>query len=260
MLQFLVSKSGREKMTRILVQRGSSGSASTSSNQTRPSLSAASSSSSVPTSSSSAPAPTPAPAQSQGSNGSHNQVASALQDVEQTEGHLEQITGACSSEYSGSLHGKGAKVDDSQEILNIDQKDDHEKISQSEMLSNNEFRNPGDIGKAFGELSVVEEENEGLVRSSLQTVTGSSCPPPPPVPPPRPYSMNSYLRRSTSGSSNSVRIGPSRRLAGWPSVPARTSPTDSRPSSPRSHCETEGYNSADEHNTCYASSFGDSVS
>lgn len=244
-------------MTRILVQRGSSGSASTSSNQNRPSSSSAASS--VPTSSLSAPAP--APAQSQGGNGSHNQVASTLQDVEQTEGRLEQITVDYSSEYSGSLDGQGAKVDDnSREILNIDQNDDHEKISQSEMLSNNEFRNLGDIGKGFGELSVVEEENEGLVRSSPQTVTGSSCPPPPPVPPPRPYSMNSYLRRSTSGSSNSVRIGSSRRLAGWPSVPARTSPTDSRPSSPRSHCETEGYNSADEQNPCYGSSYGDSVS
>lgn len=234
MLQVLVCESGRIKMTRILVQRGSSGSASTPSNQNRPSSS--STGSSVPTSSSSAPAP----AQSQG---------------EQTEGPLEQITVDDGPEYFGTFDGQGAKVDDhSQEDLNIDQNDDHEKIPQSEILANEEFMSPG---KGFGELSVVEEENEGLVGSSLQTVTGSSCPPPPPVPPPRPSSMNTYLRRSTSGSSNSVRIGPSRRLAGWPSVPIRTSPTDSRPSSPRTHCETEGYNSADEHNSCYGSSYDD---
>lgn len=237
-------------MTRILVQRGSSGSSS--SNQNRPSAA----SSSLPSSSSS----TPAPSHPQVINSNYNQVASAVKDDEHADEALEQIIVDDCSEYCGALDSKGVKNDDlSPEGLSSDQKEEHDKISQNEKLANNDFMGSGDLVKGFGGLGLVQEENEGLVGSSLQIVTGSSCPPPPPVPPPRPASVNSNLRRSTSGSSNSMHIGSSRRL-GYPSVTARSSPTGSRPSSPRSHCETEGYNSADEQNPGYGSSYDDSVS
>ncbi|KAJ1440718.1 OTU domain-containing protein 5 isoform X4 [Sesbania bispinosa] len=90
---------------------------------------------------------------------------------------------------------------------------------------------------------------------------GGSCPPPPPVPPPKPSSVaNLNSRRNTSGSSNSGCVGSSRRASAWPPVSARTSPAGSRPSSPRSHNESEGYNSADEQKPCFVSSYDDFVS
>ncbi|GJN03013.1 hypothetical protein PR202_ga20410 [Eleusine coracana subsp. coracana] len=93
---------------------------------------------------------------------------------------------------------------------------------------------------------------------SSQMVGAAPHPPPPPAPPPKPSSGNSGLRRMGSGSSNSVRIGSSRRPIAWPPVTARTSPSGSRPSSPRSLADGEGYNSADEQGPCYASSYDDS--
>lgn len=98
----------------------------------------------------------------------------------------------------------------------------------------------------------------GTVPSQM---TGSaSHPPPPPAPPPKPSSGNNNgLRRMGSGSSNGVRIGSSRRPAAWPPVTARTSASGSRPSSPRSLADCEGYNSADEQAACYTSSYDDSV-
>ncbi|CAL5017106.1 unnamed protein product [Urochloa decumbens] len=93
---------------------------------------------------------------------------------------------------------------------------------------------------------------------SSQMAGAASHPPPPPAPPPRPSSGNNGLRRMGSGSSNSVRIGPSRRPVAWPPVAARTSASGSRPSSPRSLVDGEGYNSADEQGPCYASSYDDS--
>ncbi|TYH09834.1 hypothetical protein ES288_A07G129200v1 [Gossypium darwinii] len=85
----------------------------------------------------------------------------------------------------------------------------------------------------------------------------SSHPPPPPAPPPKPSSENLNSRRFASGSSNPVRAGSSRRAVAWPIVSTRTSPSESRPSSPRSHSENEGYNSADEQSPCFVSSYGD---
>ncbi|TVU01767.1 hypothetical protein EJB05_38101 [Eragrostis curvula] len=93
---------------------------------------------------------------------------------------------------------------------------------------------------------------------SSQMVGAAPHPPPPPAPPPKPSSANNGLRRMGSGSSNSVRIGSSRRPVAWPPVTARTSPSGSRPSSPRSLADGEGYNSADEQGPCYASSYDDS--
>ncbi|KAI3747223.1 hypothetical protein L6452_09675 [Arctium lappa] len=95
-----------------------------------------------------------------------------------------------------------------------------------------------------------EEENDAIKSDdyALQAIRGSSYPPPPPAPPPKP-SSNFNSRRSVP-----LRIGSSRRANVWPVVSTRTSPTGSRPSSPRSH-ENEGYNSADEQSPCYGSSY-----
>ncbi|XP_076934557.1 OVARIAN TUMOR DOMAIN-containing deubiquitinating enzyme 6-like [Bidens hawaiensis] len=87
-----------------------------------------------------------------------------------------------------------------------------------------------------------EEEEENDVSKddnyALQDIHGgSSCPPAPPAPPPKP------------------RIGSSRRVNVWPVVSTRTSPTGSHPSSPKSHGDNEGYNSADEQIPCYGSSY-----
>jgi OTU domain-containing protein 5 len=94
---------------------------------------------------------------------------------------------------------------------------------------------------------------------SSQMAGAASHPPQPPAPPPKPTSGNNGLRRMGSGSSNSVRIGSSRRPVAWPPVAARTSASGSRPSSPRSLVDGEGYNSADEQGPCYDSSYDDSV-
>ena len=112
-------------------------------------------------------------------------------------------------------------------------------------------------------LQIPDEiEHENSVPSgtgSSQMAGAASHPPPPPAPPPKPSSGNNGLRRMGSGSSNSVRIGSSRRPVAWPPVAARTSTSGSRPSSPRSLVDGEGYNSADEQGPCYTSSYDDSV-
>ncbi|CAI9105686.1 OLC1v1004669C1 [Oldenlandia corymbosa var. corymbosa] len=237
-------------MTRILVQRGSTGSASSSSsNQTRPSAV-----SPAPSSSSSAP---PTHLQATNNNtGSQNQAFSTPKDEELVEEDQEQVLLDNCSEQCSAPDSKGVRGDDiSVESLNIGNNDDQEEVLGNELLSKHDFMGSGDLMK--GGLSVVEEETEGPVVSSVQMVTGSTCPPPPPVPPPRPASFSSNLRRSPSGSSNALRSASSWRPAGRPTVSTRTSPTGSRPSSPRSHCESEGYNSADEQSSCFGSSYDD---
>lgn len=120
-------------------------------------------------------------------------------------------------------------------------------------------------GLRIGERVVSEsEDSSGDCSSQLPVGSGggSSCPPPPPVPPPKPSVVgNLNSRRSVAGSLNSGSVGSSRRtVAAWPGVSARTSPAGSRPSSPRSHNESEGYNSADEQKPCLVSSYDDFVS
>lgn len=108
-------------------------------------------------------------------------------------------------------------------------------------------------------------EQENLVQSGIgpsQIAGAASHPPPPPAPPappPKPSSGNNGLRRMGSGSSNNARIGSSRRPVAWPPVAVRSSASGSRPSSPRSLADSEGYNSADEQGPCYASNYYDSV-
>ncbi|CAN4120196.1 unnamed protein product [Withania somnifera] len=210
-------------MTRILVQRGSAGaSSSSSSNQNR-------SSTSLPGSSSSS-----APTQPQAS--SCSQVLSALKDDEFVEEIQEQV--ALEESSIGSSNYKDVKGDDeSLDSLGC------QEITNEEKITENDKRDGGfdteDLTREFDGLRVVEEENEGV---SVQRVTCSSCPPPPPIPPPKPASLNSRSSRGTSGRST---------------VSTRTSPAGSRPSSPRSHRESEGYNSADEQNPSFGSSYDD---
>ncbi|CAL5436318.1 unnamed protein product [Camellia sinensis] len=225
-----------DKMTRILVQRGSTGS---SSNTNKPS--------SLPGSSSSAPPQlqitTP-------------QVASAVKDDEIGEEVQEQVVVDDFVECFDSGDNKAAKSDDLlPERFQGDQDDDDEAID-SEKVGNDDVGSD-DLTKGVGVLRIMDNENDGSSGKPLQTVTGCSYPPPPPVPPPKPSSTNSFPRRSVSGSSNSLRSGSSRRAAAWPIVSTRTLPTGSRPSSPRSHCESEGYNSSDEQSPSFGSSYRD---
>lgn len=69
--------------------------------------------------------------------------------------------------------------------------------------------------------------------------------------PPKPSSTGSNSRRFTPGNSAALRIGSSRRATAWPVVST---------GSPRSHPENDGYNSADEQNPCFGSSYDDAVS
>eukprot|EP01018_Ginkgo_biloba_P012211 Gb_34871 [translate_table: standard] len=98
----------------------------------------------------------------------------------------------------------------------------------------------------------TEEDNSQFSAvGSSQMLSGCSYPPPPPVPPPKPWA-NSSSRRIVSGGSSAQRSGSSRRPS-WAVMTSRTSPTGSRPSSPRSYGDGEGYNSADEQNPCFGS-------
>ncbi|CAN4119192.1 unnamed protein product [Withania somnifera] len=225
-------------MTRILVQRGSTGaSSSSSSNQNR-------SSTSLPGSSSSS-------ATTQPQASSSSQILSALKDDEFVEEIQEQVS--LDESTVGSSNYKGVKGDDeSLESLGSELSTNEEKNTE------NEKRDGGfdteDLTRESDGLRVVEEKNEGI---SAQRVTCNSCPPPPPIPPPKPASLISSPRRFPTGSSHVSRLGTSRGTAGRSTISTRTSPAGSRPSSPRSHCESEGYNSADEQNPNFGSSYDD---
>ncbi|CAL8162123.1 unnamed protein product [Prunus armeniaca] len=229
-------------MTRILVQRGSS--SGSSSNPSRPSSFSGSSS---------------GWAQPQVNS---PQVVSVVKDEEIGEEAQEHIIVDELSEYCGSGDNKAVKNDDllTESIHNDDNVSSSDELAEGEKVGKNDIADPGEMMKGLGGLMISEKvtvENVDSSRDSLQNAIGSSQPPPPPVPPPKLSSANSNSRRSVSGSSNSVRIGPSRRAVAWPVVSTRTSPTGSRPSSPRSHGEGEGYNSADEHSPCFVSSYDD---
>ncbi|CAI9778321.1 unnamed protein product [Fraxinus pennsylvanica] len=234
-------------MTRILVQRGSSGSSSSSSssNQNR------SSSVVAPNTSSSVTSPLPQAT-------SNAQVVPSIRDDNLGEVQEQNVVDESLDPDVLNSKSKGTRSEDlSPERFNNDQNDNDEKDVGSEKVRGDDIVGAGDLIKGFGGLSVVEEESDASVGSSFQMVNVSSYPPPPPVPPPKPSSMNKKSWRGSSGGSNAVRIGPSRRATGWPGVSIRPSPTGSMPSSPRSHCENEGYNSADEQGPCYSSSYDD---
>lgn len=226
-------------MTRILVQRGSAGGSSSNSNR-----------SSLPSSSSPRVEPHVTP-----------QVFSALKDEEIGEEVHEQVVGDDLLEYSGIGDNKVEKGDDP--MIDSFHGDRNESASDDNVDNEkvgDDVVGPGDSMKGLGGLRIPERagvENQVSGGDSQLIVAGSSHPPPPPVPPPKPAGPNSNSRRSVSGSSNAVRIGSPRRAVAWPVVSTRTSPSGSRPSSPRSHGE-EGYNSADEQKPCFVSSYDDS--
>ncbi|KAH9623537.1 hypothetical protein KSS87_014711 [Heliosperma pusillum] len=220
-------------MTRILVQRGSSGSSS--SNQNRASVSSSST----------------APAQSQGGP-AQVVVAVKSEDEVNEQGIASELSEHCVASGSKTVKSDDALeegVNPSPELLDGDGVDGRvvSDVNQVDLL------------RGFSALNVSENannESDSLSGDTLQSGMGSSQPPPPPIPPPKPLGSNPNLMRFVSGTSESPRIGPSRRPTVWP-APARTSPSGSRPSSPRSHCDNEGYNSADEQNPGYGSSFYD---
>lgn len=235
-------------MTRILVQRGGSASnAGSSSNPNR------NSNASFPGSSSARPESQPQPA------------PAPLKDEEIRDEVQEQVVVEEILEFCGTSENKSAKSDD----LSVEREsfcnDQNEGLSDesadSEKAGSDESMGLGEeLMKGMGGLRISERlavETEGSGGDSSVTVCGSSHPPPPPVPPPKPSSGNSTSRRCVPGNSNAMRIGSSRRAVAWPVVSTRTSPTGSRPSSPRSHGESEGYNSADEQNPCNVSSYDD---
>lgn len=104
------------------------------------------------------------------------------------------------------------------------------------------------------EKPVIEEDNShnqfGVGVLGLSHM-GYSCPPPPPLPPSKPMA-SSTARRVGSCVSSTQRSGSSRRNS-RATMASRSSPTGSHPSSPRSHGDGEGYNSADEQSPCFGS-------
>ncbi|XP_068658907.1 OVARIAN TUMOR DOMAIN-containing deubiquitinating enzyme 6-like [Aristolochia californica] len=226
-------------MTRILVQRGSGGS---SSNQNR----------SLPGSSSSSnalPVPT--------------QIASTSKEEEPEKGLHDKNA----LELDGLLDICGSREDNITLKSDEAPKDNPQSVSRElvdkDKMGNDDTLNVGAVEAVTKELSSLHnsekfglDENQILGVGSSHVVSGTSYPPPPPpVPPPKPSAANLGSRRIISGSSNAVRIGPSRRV-GWPVVSTR-SPSNSRPSSPRSFGEAEGYNSADEQCPGFGSSYDD---
>jgi len=216
-------------MTRVLVQRGSSGGGS-SSNANR-------------TAGSSSNPAVRAEAQVLVSPENTDEVVVVVPDDVLESGdkgkseesvHFEQVDGSCNDDVAAAAA-----------VVESDVREEFVK---------------GSSGLRVGDRLVAESEGASGDSSSLP-FGGGSCPPPPPVPPPKPsLAGNLNPRRSLAGSLNSASGGSSRRTSAWPAVPARTSPAGSRPSSPRSHNESEGYNSADEQKPCLVSSYDDFVS
>ncbi|CAH8361241.1 unnamed protein product [Eruca vesicaria subsp. sativa] len=96
--------------------------------------------------------------------------------------------------------------------------------------------------------NVVVVESEGVDCDSSVSGGGHDLDSPAlPVPPPRSSSnVAADNRRSVLGNFGALRIGAATQRGAGPRS-LRSSPTGSHPSSPRSHCENEGYNSSDEH-------------
>lgn len=148
------------------------------------------------------------------------------------------------------LHFMEGSCNDQMEVLRDELSGDKEKVVKDDIVDQGEQRIVSDHLQ-ISERNVVE--NECFKGDSSQTIRGNSPPPPPPAPPLKPSSVSSNTRRHVLGSSNTGRIGSSRSSVAWPVVSTRTSLTGSRPSSPRSHVDSEGYNSADEQNSCFVS-------
>lgn len=232
-----------KKMTRILVQRGSAGS---SSNQNR---------SPLPGSSSASASQLFAP-----------QIPSTSKDEEQDK----EVQNACALDGLHDCCGSnGEKTPRNDDVLSKTTQGIKNEVVASEFSDKEKdgIDDGADAGTVVQELSGLQilekfdfDESEGSGVGCSHVVSGSSQPPPPPVPPPKPFMANLSSRRTVSGGSSAPWIGSSRRAVAWPVVSTRTSPSASHPSSPRSYGEAEGYNSADEQNSCFGSSYDDAVS
>lgn len=217
-------------MTRVLVQRGSSGGSSSNSNPNpTPNRSSAVSSSSFRAEPNVSVLPAPK------NEESGQEVAGVVVNDEILEGRIE-----------GPIMGdqKDSSCDDEVAAAVVVESDVKEE----------------ELGKGVsGFRERVASEIEGSSGNSNSPSGGNGggfCPPPPPppVPPPKPSTGNLNSRRNVLGSLSSSCVGSVRHV-----VPARTSPAGSRPSSPRGNNESEGYNSADEQMPCYVSSYDDFV-
>eukprot|EP00262_Sarcandra_glabra_P016030 TRINITY_DN5079_c0_g1_i2.p1 TRINITY_DN5079_c0_g1~~TRINITY_DN5079_c0_g1_i2.p1 ORF type:complete len:523 (-),score=112.25 TRINITY_DN5079_c0_g1_i2:206-1774(-) len=206
-------------MTRILVQRGS-----TSSSNTRSSLPGSSSSS------------------------FSAQIPSAVKEEEQESNAQDPGASDDLLECSGSGDDKNLRNDELPlENIGPDECANKEKAGNDGVMDSVSVTNELSMLR-LGERFCPEEKEGSYVGPSSQIVMGSSYPPPPPIPPPKPSMTNLNSRNVRSSS---------RRTAGWPVVSTRSSPSGSRPSSPRSYGDAEGYNSADEQSPCYGSSYDD---
>ncbi|KAJ8615062.1 hypothetical protein MRB53_034434 [Persea americana] len=227
-------------MTRILVQRGSVGS---SSNQNR---------SPLPGSSSASASQLFAP-----------QIPSTSKDEEQDK----EVQNPCAldglHDCCGSNDEKTPRNDDvlSETIQGVKNEVVASEFSDKEKAGIDDGVDAGTVVQELSGPQILEkfdfDESEGSGVGCSHVVSGSSHPPPPPVPPPKPSMANLSSRRTVSGGSSAPWIGSSRRAVAWPVVSTRTSPSASHPSSPRSYGEGEGYNSADEQNSCFGSSYDD---
>uniref|UniRef100_A0A1D1Z6K1 ubiquitinyl hydrolase 1 n=1 Tax=Anthurium amnicola TaxID=1678845 RepID=A0A1D1Z6K1_9ARAE len=219
-------------MTRILVQRGSAGSSSNAGRSTQ--LPAA-------------------------------QVASTSREEEQDREALQEsvVLDDLLLEQCGSSEDKPSKADESlpESCQGVRNDAGMDELIGKGKSCHDELVDSSSLVKELGRLKISErpdvEEIEALGIGSSQIDISASYPPPPPVPPPKPSNTGLGSRRSTSGVSSVVRTGSSRRPPAWPVVSARTPPSDSHPSSPRSYGEADGYNSADEQNPCYGPCYDD---
>lgn len=223
-------------MTRILVQRGS-GSSSTS--QNRPS------SSSVPPNSASQAASNAKEEQEK----DQNQDPAGLDDlIQHCVGIDEKVS---SSNEIPTESSQGSRID----VTNTDEVGNKKPCIEESVDSAVRARVSGGLHSS-DKLDRDDSVTMGVGPS--QILVGGSNPPPPPIPPPKPSSQNTGSRRLGFGFSNAVSIG-SRRQVTRPVVSTWSSPSGSRPSSPRSYVDGEGYNSADEQGPCFPSPYNDVV-
>uniref|UniRef100_M8C072 ubiquitinyl hydrolase 1 n=1 Tax=Aegilops tauschii TaxID=37682 RepID=M8C072_AEGTA len=201
-----------------------------------------------------------------GANDTHNQPAAAAREEELTvqPQPLELLASGDTTEHLLE-GGESSSNDPSRLVETVSESSSHvEEGSEREKppKDDSNVTDPPFLMELSGLQLPDQFEQANPVQSGTvpSQITGAaSHPPPPPAPPPKPSSSgNNGLRRMGSGSSNGVRIGSSRRPAAWPPVAAWTSASGSRPSSPRSLADCEGYNSADEQGACYTSSYDDS--
>ncbi|XP_047325507.1 OVARIAN TUMOR DOMAIN-containing deubiquitinating enzyme 6 [Impatiens glandulifera] len=233
-------------MTRILVQRGSSSSSSSSSNPNR--------TGSLPNSS--LPSSSTTPVQHQLPSSSTTTPLPSLKD-DQIEEEVQQRPCLDDSSEDPCMNAdQVAKTDDICLITYPQDSSDDGPVESEKIRDDDLNLNTREVMKEGYGLQ-INEEDVGVSNVPVQITSSTSYPPPPPVPPPKLSPVNTSARLGMSGTLNSQRSGSSRRATAWPVVSARSSPNGSRPSSPRSHCENEGYNSADEQGPCFVSSYND---